>query len=168
MTSPSSHIEAIAEQLKDACLLVVAMDCSTKSRAREIRRETPNRVPLPKPLRSEEHLEGLPRSPCKISGGYPKIILHVRSSLTRCNPWWIGVGRPSARIPLIAYIGTFTKEGVREFLGAQYDSCCWGRARCKNSEEVTIGLRLAAITLTTRRSGSRCFTRGRSGIHPGG
>ena len=30
--------EAIAEQLKDACFLVVAVDCSIKSRAREIGR----------------------------------------------------------------------------------------------------------------------------------
>ena len=42
----------------------------------------------------------------------PRIILRVRSSLTRCNPWRIGVEGPSARIPLIAYIGTFPKKSV--------------------------------------------------------
>lgn len=37
-----------------------AMDCSTKSRAREIPRHFSDGRPAPKPLRSEEYPEGLP------------------------------------------------------------------------------------------------------------
>ena len=51
---------SLHEQLQEACFLSVAMDCSTKSRAREIPRQFADGRPAPQPLRSEQHPEGLP------------------------------------------------------------------------------------------------------------
>ena len=43
------------------------MDCSTKSRVREIKRQAPDGRPLPKPLRSEQYPEGLPGLKLRVS-----------------------------------------------------------------------------------------------------
>ena len=48
------------EQLQDADCIMAALDCSTKSRAREIPLHFSDGRPSPKPLRSNEHPEGLP------------------------------------------------------------------------------------------------------------
>ena len=51
---------SLHDQLQAVCFMSVAMDCSTKSRAREIPRQFADGRPAPKPLRSEQHPEGLP------------------------------------------------------------------------------------------------------------
>ena len=52
--------QSLAEQLQDVDFLGVAMDCSTKSRAREIPRVFDDGRPAPQPLRSVDYPEGLP------------------------------------------------------------------------------------------------------------
>ena len=51
---------SLAAQLKEASFIAAALDCSTKSRAREIPREFSDGRPAPKPLRSPRFPEGLP------------------------------------------------------------------------------------------------------------
>ena len=52
--------ESLAHQLKEVDFIGAAMDCSTKSRAREIPRTFDDGRPAPQPLRSVEFPEGLP------------------------------------------------------------------------------------------------------------
>ena len=52
--------QSLAEQLKKAHFIAAALDCSTKSRAREIPRVFSDGRRAPPPLRSTEHPEGLP------------------------------------------------------------------------------------------------------------
>ena len=47
--------ELVKNYVAEAVLVVGALDCSTKSRAREIQRNLPSGRKLPKPLRSEQH-----------------------------------------------------------------------------------------------------------------
>ena len=50
--------ELVKSYVAEAVLVVGALDCSTKSRAREIHRGLPSGRQLPKPLRSEQHPMG--------------------------------------------------------------------------------------------------------------
>ena len=51
---------SLHEQLQDAAFLFAVLDCSTKSRAREIPITFSDGRPGPPPLRSKQHPEGLP------------------------------------------------------------------------------------------------------------
>ena len=55
--------ESLHSQLQSVCFIAAALDCSTKSRAREIPRTFQDGRPAPKPLRSEDWPEGLPNLP---------------------------------------------------------------------------------------------------------
>lgn len=59
LSHPLRH-KSLADQLQSVDFICAAMDCSTKSRAREIPRVFDDGRPAPKPLRSEEFPEGLP------------------------------------------------------------------------------------------------------------
>ena len=52
--------QSLHEQLQSVCFIAAALDCSTKSRAREIPRDFGDGRPPPRPLRSEKHPLGLP------------------------------------------------------------------------------------------------------------
>ena len=52
--------ELVKSFVAEAVLVAGALDCSTKSRAREIHRGLPSGRQLPKPLRSEQHPMGVP------------------------------------------------------------------------------------------------------------
>ena len=52
--------QELHEMLKQADCICAALDCSTKSRAREIPRRFEDGRPAPKPLRSDDHPTGLP------------------------------------------------------------------------------------------------------------
>ena len=52
---------SLAAQLEEVDFIGAAMDCSTKSRAREIPRQFDDGRPAPQPLRSIEFPEGLPQ-----------------------------------------------------------------------------------------------------------
>ena len=52
--------QSLHEQLQSVCFIAAALDCSTKSRAREIPRDFGDGRPPPRPLRSEQHPLGLP------------------------------------------------------------------------------------------------------------
>eukprot|EP00439_Symbiodinium_sp_Y106_P047878 s3674_g6.t1 len=52
--------EMVREHLRSAIFVMAALDCTTKTRAREISRTSAGGHPLPRPLRSEEYPEGLP------------------------------------------------------------------------------------------------------------
>eukprot|EP00435_Cladocopium_sp_Y103_P021191 s84_g5.t1 len=51
---------SLHDQLQSVCFIAAALDCSTKSRAREIPRDFGDGRPPPRPLRSEQHPLGLP------------------------------------------------------------------------------------------------------------
>ena len=101
------HDLVIGQQLQEACFLTVAMDCSTKSRAREIKRATPNRVPLPQTLSTQKGFRG---SHFRTSSGSLKTISHVLSFWIRCSLWLIGVEGPSVRTQPTAFIGTWFRR----------------------------------------------------------
>ena len=58
--SHSLRQQSLHEQLQSVCFIAAALDCSTKSRAREIPRDLGDGRPPPRPLRSEKHPLGLP------------------------------------------------------------------------------------------------------------
>ena len=58
--SNSLRQQSLHEQLQSVCFIAAALDCSTKSRAREIPRDFGDMRPPPRPLRSEKHPLGLP------------------------------------------------------------------------------------------------------------
>ena len=58
--SDATRQALLHEQLQEADCIMAALDCSTKSRAREIPLNFSDGRPSPKPLRSNEHPEGLP------------------------------------------------------------------------------------------------------------
>ena len=58
--SDATRQAILSEQLQEADCIMAALDCSTKSRAREIQLHFSDGRPGPKPLRSSEHPEGLP------------------------------------------------------------------------------------------------------------
>ena len=58
--SNSLRQQSLHEQLQSVCFIAAALDCSTKSRAREIPRDFGDGRPPPRPLRSEKHPLGLP------------------------------------------------------------------------------------------------------------
>ena len=59
----SARQESVREQLEDVVFLAAALDCSTKSRAREIPKSFKDGREMPRPLRSDRHPEGLPDLP---------------------------------------------------------------------------------------------------------
>ena len=61
--SDSRRQASLHDQLQSVCFIAAALDCSTKSRAREIPRTFQDGRPAPKPLRSEKFPEGLPDLP---------------------------------------------------------------------------------------------------------
>ena len=61
MTSPTNIARSsLSSQLEDVIFIAAALDCSTKSRAREIPRRFEDGRPAPGPLRSEVYPDGLP------------------------------------------------------------------------------------------------------------
>ena len=52
--------QSLSSQLEEAIFIAAAIDCSTKSRAREIPRKFEDGRPAPGPLRSEVYPDGLP------------------------------------------------------------------------------------------------------------
>ena len=58
--SNSLRQQSLHDQLQSVCFIAAALDCSTKSRAREIPRDFGDGRPPPRPLRSEQHPLGLP------------------------------------------------------------------------------------------------------------
>ena len=58
--SDATRQALLHEQLQEADCIMAALDCSTKSRAREIPLHFSDGRLSPKPLRSNEHPEGLP------------------------------------------------------------------------------------------------------------
>ena len=58
--SNSLRQQSLHDQLQSVCFIAAALDCSTKSRAREIPRDFGDGRPPSRPLRSEQHPLGLP------------------------------------------------------------------------------------------------------------
>ena len=58
--SDATRQELLSVQLREADCIMAALDCSTKSMAREIPMHFDGGRPSPKPLRSNDHPEGIP------------------------------------------------------------------------------------------------------------
>ena len=138
-----SHLRLL---LQEATFVFAAMDCSTKSRAREIPRVFQDGRPAPGPLRSEKHPEGLPNLAGKdlervrvdnqacafvleaIEGVVARGGGSIRENPGRSLHWHLPQERRMA------------ESG--DWYDTEYSACCFGGARCKyqrlrhNIEEV--------------------------------
>ena len=138
-----SHLRLL---LQEATFVFAAMDCSTKSRAREIPRVFQDGRPAPGPLRSEKHPEGLPNLTGKdlervrvdnqacafvleaIEGVVARGGGSIRENPGRSLHWHLPQERRMA------------ESG--DWYDTEYSACCFGGARCKyqrlrhNIEEV--------------------------------
>ena len=97
--------DSIREQLQDAVFAAAALDCSTKSRAREIPRDLGDGKPGPRPLRSDRYPEGLPDLPMADQLRVSKDNL-AASSGPSSRPWQTGVGAAFGKIRCVVSIGS--------------------------------------------------------------
>ena len=130
--------ESISQQLQEACFLTVAMDCSTKSRAREIKRTT--RM-VSRCLAVSSFRKGFQGCHCRTSSVCPRTISHVRLCWTKCSSWLSGVEGPSGRIPPTACIELApaageAAEGVRTILGDRIRLLLLGRSSLQEKHNV--------------------------------
>eukprot|EP00435_Cladocopium_sp_Y103_P060929 s497_g22.t1 len=126
---------SLSAQLEEAIFIAAALDCSTKSRAREIPRVFDDGRPAPGPLRSEAHPDGLPNLSPKdakrvatdnlacsyVLGEIQKLSLRgggsVRENPARSLHWW-----------------TTEEQRLWEsgaWMETAYAACTLGGARCK-------------------------------------
>ena len=108
--SDATRQALLHEQLQEADCIMAALDCSTKSRAREIPLHFSDGRPSPKPLRSNEHPEGLP-------GLNPQDVARVERdnrapalSWKRSRPWCSAEAPPSGRTLAEAFIGSYPRR----------------------------------------------------------
>eukprot|EP00435_Cladocopium_sp_Y103_P031497 s1905_g8.t1 len=126
---------SLSEQLQDVHFIAAALDCSTKSRAREIPRIFQDGRPAPSPLRSEAHPDGLPtlegRDALRVQQDNKACAfvldeiqsLHERGGSVRENPyrslhWW---GSQESAM-----------WDSGEWWETPYSACSLGGARCKH------------------------------------
>ena len=99
--SNSLRQQSLHEQLQSVCFIAAALDCSTKSRAREIPRDFGDGRPPPRPLRSEQHPLGLP----ELTGSQQRRVEQDNMAASFVTNWWIGAAGPSVRTHITAFTG---------------------------------------------------------------
>ena len=128
--------QSLSEQLEEVIFIAAAIDCSTKSRAREIPRKFEDGRPAPGPLRSEVYPDGLPHlagrdarrvdmdnKACNYVLGEIQKLRDRGGGSVRENParslhWWT-----SAEV-------TMWESG--QWVDTSYAACTLGGARCKH------------------------------------
>ena len=151
---------SLAAQLQAVDFIGAAMDCSTKSRAREIPRKFDDGRPAPQPLRSVEFPEGLPdlrhsdqvrvqtdNVACKFLLDQIQILADRGGASVRENPWrslhWY---LPQEQAML----------ATGQWQDKRYASCCFMGARSK-SQCLRHGQFWTAITSMTSANGSHLW-----------
>ena len=101
---------SLHEQLQEAAFLFAALDCSTKSRAREIPITFSDGRPGPPPLRSTHYPEGLPN----LSGRRKERVETDNAAChwvwTKSKPWPSAEGARSARTQAIRSVGSYPRS----------------------------------------------------------
>ena len=128
--------QSLSKQLEEVIFIAAAIDCSTKSRAREIPRKFEDGRPAPGPLRSEVYPDGLPHltgrdakrvdmdnKACNYVLGEIQKLRDRGGGSVRENParslhWWT-----SAEV-------TMWESG--QWVDTSYAACTLGGARCKH------------------------------------
>eukprot|EP00435_Cladocopium_sp_Y103_P073851 s597_g45.t1 len=106
---------SLSAQLEEVIFIAAALDCSTKSRAREIPRVFEDGRPAPGPLRSEAHPDGL-------QGFHPKMPPVLTPTTGPATTCW-------ARLTSCASAVRLWESG--EWMETAYAACTLGGARCK-------------------------------------
>ena len=124
--------DSIREQLQDAVFAAAALNCSTKSRAREIPRDLGDGKPCPRPLRSDRYPEGIPDLPMADQLRVSKDNLPCSFVLTELQALAGGSVREN---PLRSLYWELTQEKQMMATGlwqdTVYSACCFMGARCK-------------------------------------
>ena len=159
--------DSIREQLQDAVFAAAALDCSTKSRAREIPRDLGDGKPGPRPLRSDRYSEGLPDLPMADQLRVSKDNLACSFVLTELQALADRGGGSVRENPLRSLHWELTQEKQMMATGpwqdTVYSACSFMGARCKVSACATTLMRLhsgllsIATTPTQPTSGSLTF-----------
>ena len=157
--------DSIREQLQDAVFAAAALDCSTKSRAREIPRDLGDGKPGP--LRSDRYPEGIPDLPMADQLRVSKDNLACSFVLTELQALADRGGGSVRENPLRSLHWELTQEKQMMATGlwqdTVYSACCFMGARCKaqrlrhNIDEIAHGLLSIATTPTQPTSGSLIF-----------
>ena len=169
--SNSLRQQSLHDQLQSVCFIAAALDCSTKSRAREIPRDFGDGRPPPRPLRSEQHPLGLP----ELTGSqYSRVEKdNAAASLTS---WWIGGVALSGRTHTTVFIGgrrmksacgtvvggqtSGTQHVALEVLGRSCNALGTTLQRLHN------GPGLTATTFMTHKNGNHGFRMVNGTTHP--
>ena len=127
--------DSIREQLQDAVFAAAALDCSTKSRAREIPRDLGDGKPGPRPLRSDRYPDGLPDLPRADQLRVSKDNLACSFVLTELQALADRGGGSVRENPLRSLHWELTQEkqmmATSPWQDTVYYACCFMGARCK-------------------------------------
>ena len=128
--------QSLKLQLQDVCFIAAALDCSTKSRAREIPRVFQDGRPAPKPLRSEDHPEGLPEltgaqaarvttdnAACQFVLEEIQALADRGGTSIRENPWRSLHWHLPQEVAMMA---------TGQWTDTRYSACVFAGARCKS------------------------------------
>ena len=127
--------QSLHVQLQSVCFIAAALDCSTKSRAREIPRDFGDGRPPPKPLRSENHPLGLP----ELTGSQRTRVEQDNAAasfvLSEINQL-VDRGGGSVRENPYNSLHWWTPDEVAmwdsgRWSDQRYSACCFGGARAK-------------------------------------
>ena len=155
--------DSIREQLQDAVFAAAALDCSTKSRAREIPRDLGDGKPGPRPLRSDRYPEGLPDLPRADQLRVSKDNLACSFVLTELQALADRGGGSVRENPLRSLHWELTQEKQMMATGPWQDTAAlWGRGVRLSACATTLmrlhsGLLSIATTPTQPTSGSLTF-----------
>ena len=127
--------ESLHEQLKSVCFIAAALDCSTKSRAREIPRDFGDGRPPPQPLRSEQHPLGLPNLSAEQATRVHKDNMAAKFVLSEIA-LLANRGGGSVRENPYNSLHWWTPEEMEMWTSGhwrdqRYSACCFGGARAK-------------------------------------
>ena len=163
----SNPQDSIREQLQDAVFAAAALDCSAKSRAREIPRDLGDGKPCPRPLRSDRYPEGIPDLPMADQLRVSKDNLACSFVLTELQALADRGGGSVRENPLRSLHYELTQEKQMMATGfgrtpSTQHAALWGRCVRLSACATTLmrlhsGLLSIAITPTQPTSGSLIF-----------
>ena len=127
--------ELLREQLQSATFVAAALDCSTKTRSREIPRDFGDGRPCPQPLRSDRYPEGLPDLPLQDQLRVSKDNLACSFILTELAALASRGGGSVRENPARSLHWELAQEKEMMSTGVWtdtfYSACCFMGARCK-------------------------------------
>ena len=124
--------QSLSRQLEEVIFIAAAIDCSTKSRAREIPRRFEDGRPAPGPLRSEVYPDGLPH----LSGRDAQRVdtdnkaCNVLTEIQKLRDRGGGSARENPARSLHSTEVVMWESG--QWIDTAYTACTLGGARCKH------------------------------------